>query len=156
MNIPVMMAMDDDEDEGEEPDATCDGMGANDPLASCPSGPPSNHSHFAQYSHASTSAHNLNNSTCTQFSVPSPPGSYSNESQVKNKSTRRPNKQRLDATDELLQLEEQRLELLSKEMNVNTQERSDLQFLKSLLPFVESFSEIQNPEVRRQIRENDY
>jgi hypothetical protein len=71
----------DDEEVG-EPDATCDDMNANDSLASFPSGPPSNHSHSAQSSHASMSSCNLNISTCTQV-----PGLYSNELQVKNNST---------------------------------------------------------------------
>lgn len=127
------------EEEGggeEEPDTSCDDMSANDSLASFPSGPPSNHSHSAQSSHASTSAHNLNTSTWTQFPEPSTPGLYSNESQVKNKSTRRPNKKRLHATDKLVEQKEQRLELLWKEVNSCTQDRSDLQFFKSLLPFM--------------------
>jgi hypothetical protein len=95
-------------DEEGGPDATCDGMNANDSLASFPSGPPSNHSHSAQSSHASTSTCNLNISTCTQLSDFSTPGSYSDESQVKNNPTRR-KKKRLDATNKFFQVEEQRL-----------------------------------------------
>jgi hypothetical protein len=144
---------DDNNEEEEEPDAACDDMIANDSLASFPSGSPPHNSHSAQSSHASTSAHNLNTSTCPQFSEPSSPGSYSSESQIKNKSTRRPHKQRLDANNKLLELEEERLELLRKDMNSNTHERSDKQFLKSLLPFMESFSETENLEVRRQLRQ---
>jgi hypothetical protein len=106
-----------------------------------------------QSSHASTSACNLNISTGTQLSDFSTPGSYSNESQVKNNSTRRQKKQRLDATDKFLQLQGQRLELLRKEMNNSTQESSDLQFFKSLLPFMESFSEIEKLEVRGKIQQ---
>jgi hypothetical protein len=83
---------DDEEEEEEKPDATCDDMSANDSFASFPTGPPSNHSNSAQSSHAFTSAHNLNISTCTQFSEHSTPGSYSIESQVKYKSTHRANK----------------------------------------------------------------
>jgi hypothetical protein len=87
---------------------------------------------------------------CTIFRTFTP-GSYSNEAQAKNQSTCRLNQQRLKSTDKLLELAERQLELLRKEMNISTQERSDLQFFKSLLPFMESFSETENPEVGRQL-----
>lgn len=67
------------DDGDEKSDAAYDAMSANDSLASFPSGSPSNHSHSApsSYTYTSTSAHQ------------STMGPYSNESQVKNNSTRR-------------------------------------------------------------------
>jgi hypothetical protein len=132
---------DDGDDEEGEPDATCDDMNANDLIALFYSGPPSNHSHSAPSSNASTPAYNLNISTYTQLSAPSTPGSYSNESRVKNKQTK---EKRLDATDTFLQLEEQRLELPRKEMNDRTQESSALQFVKVCFCLWNNFLKLKN------------
>lgn len=96
-------------------------------------------------------------SNCTQeypTSTPiqfSDPGFHSN-SKCSQKSKYKYKKQRRDIDIEFLKLEEQRLELLRRDINNKSEENSDLQFFKSLLPFMESLSPIENLEVRGEIQ----
>lgn len=96
-------------------------------------------------------------SNCTQgYSTTTPiqfsdPGFHSN-SKCSQKSKYKYKKQRRDVDIEFLKLEEQRLELLKKDINNKREENSDLQFFKSLLPFMESLSPIEKLEVRGEIQ----
>ncbi|XP_033316623.1 uncharacterized protein LOC117242680 [Bombus vosnesenskii] len=79
------------------------------------------------------------------------PGFHSN-SKCSQKSKYKYKKQRRDVDIEFLKLEEQRLELLKKDISNKSEENSDLQFFKSLLPFMELLSPIEKLEVRGEIQ----
>ncbi|XP_071858701.1 uncharacterized protein isoform X1 [Bombus fervidus] len=96
-------------------------------------------------------------SNCTQeYSTSTPmqflhPGFHSN-SKFSQKSKYKYKKQRRDVDIEFLKLEEQRLDLLKKDINNKSEENPDLQFFRSLLPFMESLSPIEKLEVRGEIQ----
>lgn len=100
-------------------------------------------------------------SNCTQEYSTSTPIQFSDtgfhsNSKCSQKSKYKYKKQRRDVDIEFLKLEEQRLELLKKDINSKSEENSDLQFFKSLLPFMESLSPIEKLEVRGEIQECYY
>lgn len=75
-----------------------------------------------------------------------------NNKKKKNNSKITKNKRRTDVAERIIALEEKRLKLVKEEMQKN-EENSDLQYFKSLLPYMQLFTEIEKLQIRGQIQQ---